>query len=84
MSELCTQTVYFERPGRDNTERTLELAYARAKELGKACPRKLLIMEQARLLSQSNPHALDNFNTLQEFQSYQKTPSHLERSTYAY
>lgn len=34
MTELCTQTVYFEQPGRANTERTLELAYARAKELG--------------------------------------------------
>lgn len=34
MSELGTQTVYFAQPGRANTERTLELAYARAKELG--------------------------------------------------
>jgi molybdopterin-guanine dinucleotide biosynthesis protein A len=57
---------------------------ARAKALGKACPRKLLMMEKARLLPQSDPHALDNFNTLQEFQSYQKTPSHLERSSYAH
>jgi molybdopterin-guanine dinucleotide biosynthesis protein A len=55
---------------------------ARAKELGKACPRKLLMLEQARLLTQSDPHSLDNFNTLQEFQSYQSC--HLERSTYAH
>lgn len=55
---------------------------ARAKELGKACPRKLLMLEQARLLTQSEPHSLDNFNTLQEFQSYQSC--HLERSTYAH
>ena len=34
MRELCAQTVYFEQPGRANAERTLELAYARAKELG--------------------------------------------------
>jgi molybdopterin-guanine dinucleotide biosynthesis protein A len=55
---------------------------ARAKELGKACPRKLLMLEEARLLTQSDPHSLDNFNTLQEFQSYQSC--HLERSTYAH
>lgn len=34
MSERVTQTVYFERPGRDNTERTLEIAGKRAEELG--------------------------------------------------
>jgi len=34
MAELLAQTVYYERPGRDNTARTLELARARAEELG--------------------------------------------------
>lgn len=34
MNELETRTVYFARPGPTNTGRTLELAYARAKELG--------------------------------------------------
>lgn len=33
MSELETRTVYFAQPGRANTERTLELAYARAQAL---------------------------------------------------
>ena len=33
MKELNTQTTYFARPGRGNTDRTLELAYARAKSL---------------------------------------------------
>lgn len=56
----------------------------RAQQLGKACPRKLLIMEQARLIEQSDPRSLDNFNTLQEFQSYQSTPSHQERPTHAH
>jgi len=32
--EISTQTVYFSEGGRANTERTLELAYARAKALG--------------------------------------------------
>jgi len=34
VKELNTQTTYFARPGRGNTDRTLELAYARAKSLG--------------------------------------------------
>lgn len=34
MNELIAQTTYFRRPGRDNTDRTLELAYARARALG--------------------------------------------------
>ena len=34
MNELIAQTTYFEKPGRDNTDRTLELAYARARALG--------------------------------------------------
>ena len=34
MSELSTRTVYFSRPGRANTDRTLELARARAEALG--------------------------------------------------
>ena len=34
MSEITVQTVYFEKPGRQNTERTLEIAKRRADELG--------------------------------------------------
>jgi hypothetical protein len=34
MSETVVQTVYFEKPGEENTDRTLELAKARAEELG--------------------------------------------------
>ena len=34
MTELASRTVYFGQPGRDNTERTLELVGSRAKELG--------------------------------------------------
>jgi len=34
MEEIAAKTTYFEQRGRDNTARTLELAYARAKELG--------------------------------------------------
>jgi len=34
VNELIAQTTYFRRPGRDNTDRTLELAYARARALG--------------------------------------------------
>lgn len=34
MKELNTQTTYFSRPGPDNTDRTLELAYGRASALG--------------------------------------------------
>lgn len=33
MSEFETKTIYFDRPGKGNTGRTLELAYARAKAL---------------------------------------------------
>ena len=34
MSEIMVQSVYFEKPGRGNTERTLQIAKARAEELG--------------------------------------------------
>jgi hypothetical protein len=34
VNELSTQTTYLARPGPGNTDRTLELAYARAKSLG--------------------------------------------------
>ena len=34
MSEIMVQGVYFEKPGRGNTERTLQIARARAEELG--------------------------------------------------
>jgi len=34
MSETMVQGVYFEKPGRGNTERTLQIAKTRAEELG--------------------------------------------------
>ena len=34
MSEIMGQSVYFEKPGRGNTERTLQIAKVRAEELG--------------------------------------------------
>ena len=34
MSEIIVQGVYFEKQGRGNTERTLQIAKARAEELG--------------------------------------------------
>ena len=49
---------------------------ARTRELGKACPRKLLMVERAHLIEQSDSSSLNNFNTLEEYQSYQSTPSH--------
>ena len=40
-----------------------------AKELGKSCPRKLLIIKQAALVEQDDPRSLDNINTLEEFKA---------------
>jgi len=34
MTEISTKTVYFARPGKDNTQRTFELGLERARELG--------------------------------------------------
>ena len=34
MAEICTQTTYFEQPGKINTERTLQIALKRVQELG--------------------------------------------------
>lgn len=41
---------------------------ARAKELGKSCPRKLLIVEEAELIDQPDPRSLDNINTAEDYQ----------------
>jgi len=38
-----------------------------AQELGKSCPRKLLIVKQATLVKQDDPRSLDNINTAEEF-----------------
>ncbi|MGJ8638095.1 MAG: molybdenum cofactor guanylyltransferase [Opitutaceae bacterium] len=38
-----------------------------ARELGKSCPRKLLIIQDARLINQDNPSSLDNINTAEEY-----------------
>lgn len=42
---------------------------ALSQEIGKSCPRKLLIIKQARLIDQDDPHSLDNINTAAEFQA---------------
>ena len=39
-----------------------------AKELGKHCPRKLLIVKEAALIEQDNPRSLDNINTAEEYE----------------
>ena len=36
-------------------------------ELGKCCPRKLLIIKQATLIEQDDPRSLNNINTADEF-----------------
>ena len=38
-----------------------------AAEIGKHCPRKLLIIKEARLIQQDDPRSLDNINTAEEF-----------------
>jgi len=38
-----------------------------AQELGKSCPRKLLIIKEAALVEQDDPRSLDNINTTEEF-----------------
>ncbi|HAV13496.1 MAG TPA: molybdenum cofactor guanylyltransferase [Opitutae bacterium] len=38
-----------------------------SKELGKSCPRKLLIVQQAQLVQQDDPRSLDNINTAEEY-----------------
>lgn len=47
--------------GSDHTLKNL------ATEIGKSCPRKLLIIQKARLIEQDEPHSLDNINTAEEF-----------------
>lgn len=42
---------------------------ARARSLGKFCPRKLLIVEGARLIDQDDPRSLDNINTSEEYRA---------------
>ncbi|MBL6828590.1 MAG: NTP transferase domain-containing protein [Puniceicoccaceae bacterium] len=46
-----------------------EALLARSKELGKSCPRKLLILEEAQLVDQDDPRSLDNINTAEEYDS---------------
>jgi len=41
---------------------------ALSKELGKSCPRKLLIVKEAALVEQDDPHSLDNINTAEEYE----------------
>ena len=42
---------------------------ALAQELGKSCPRKLLIIKEAALVDQDDPRSLDNINTTEEFKA---------------
>lgn len=44
-----------------------------AKELGKSCPRKLLIIKESKLVDQDDPRSLDNINTHEEFTSATRT-----------
>ena len=39
------------------------------------CPRKILIKSNAHLLSQNNPHWLDNINTPQEYEQFRNNIS---------
>jgi molybdopterin-guanine dinucleotide biosynthesis protein A len=48
---------------------------ALAKELGKSCPRKLLIVKEAALVDQDDPHSLDNINTAEEYEQAMGTKS---------
>ncbi|HBR94239.1 MAG TPA: hypothetical protein DEA90_08750, partial [Opitutae bacterium] len=41
---------------------------ALAQELGKSCPRKLLIVQKAALIEQDDPRSLDNINTAEEYE----------------
>jgi len=38
-----------------------------AREIGRSCPRKLLILKEARLVQQDDPRSLDNINTAEEY-----------------
>lgn len=40
---------------------------ALAHKIGKFCPRKLLILKEARLIDQGDPRSLDNINTTEEY-----------------
>jgi molybdopterin-guanine dinucleotide biosynthesis protein A len=40
-----------------------------ATQIGKSCPRKLLIIKQARLIEQDDPRSLDNINTAEEYRA---------------
>jgi len=42
---------------------------ALSQELGKSCPRKLLIVKEATLVEQEDPRSLDNINTPEEYAS---------------
>ncbi|MGB0744670.1 MAG: NTP transferase domain-containing protein [Opitutales bacterium] len=44
---------------------------ALSQELGTSCPRKLLIVKEARLIDQDDPRSLDNINTAEEFDQIQ-------------
>ncbi len=41
---------------------------ALSQELGKSCPRKLLIVKEAALIDQDDPRSLDNINTAEEYE----------------
>lgn len=55
--------------------------HALSRQLGNACPRKLLIVKKARLLVQEDPHSLDNINTAEEFATITEPRSDARPST---
>lgn len=41
-----------------------------ARKIGKSCPRKLLILQDAKLVEQDDPQSLDNINTAEEYAAF--------------
>lgn len=50
---------------------TADQLQALAEKLGKHCPRKLLIVQEATLIEQDDPRSLDNINTAAEYEATQ-------------
>ncbi|WP_269522370.1 molybdenum cofactor guanylyltransferase [Coraliomargarita parva] len=50
--------------------------YDLAHNIGRFCPRKLLIVKEAVLVDQEHPHSLDNINTTKEYESLTHSPFH--------
>jgi Molybdopterin-guanine dinucleotide biosynthesis protein A len=52
-----------------------------AQEIGKFCPRKLLILKEAKLVDLLDPRSLDNINTSDEFENLSKDGYKLVRKS---